>query len=441
VRDVKTVHPELEELAAFGHGRLQPDEQARVARHVAECETCCQALRDMPDDTLVERLRRGESARDTSRAQADLSTCAFRPSAADGSDSHAPPPELLDHPRYRIVKLHGAGGMGVVYQAEHKLMERQVALKVISRQLTSEPAAVERFRLEVKAAARLAHRNIVAAHDAEKAGDFHFLVMEFVDGISLARQVEAKGPLSVLQACNVVRQAALGLQHAFECGMVHRDIKPQNLMLTRSGHVKILDFGLARLAREREPVSVDSAGDAIANAATQLTASGALLGAPDYIAPEQITDSRLADVRSDIYSLGCTMYFLLAGRVPFPESSVFDKLNSHMERAPKPLAKLRRDLPTEVARIVARMMAKDPSRRFQSPVEVAQALAPFAKPSSHSAGAAPAATSTAHDLNAAVPDLAAPLLRELAGGARAARRGWHRSSIRPSRGLLAPPAL
>ncbi len=141
------------------------------------------------------------------------------------------------------------GGMGAVYKAEHRMMERLVALKVISRSFTANPQAVERFRREVKAAAKLSHANIVTAHDAEQAGDLHFLVMEFVDGVGLDRLIARQGKPTISQACGLIRQAALGLQHAHEKGMVHRDIKPANLMVTRKGQVKILDFGLARLAR------------------------------------------------------------------------------------------------------------------------------------------------------------------------------------------------
>jgi serine/threonine protein kinase len=145
------------------------------------------------------------------------------------------PPALADHPRYRLVKLLGAGGMGAVYLAEHRVMQRPVALKVISRDLMADPNAVERFQREVRTAARLAHVNIVTAHDAEQAGDTHFLVMEYVEGIDLAQVIQRRGPLPVPFACNYVRQAALGLQHGHEQGMVHRDIKPQNLMLTPKG--------------------------------------------------------------------------------------------------------------------------------------------------------------------------------------------------------------
>ena len=164
------------------------------------------------------------------------------------------PAELADHPRYRIVKRLGSGGMGTVYLAEHRLMDRSVALKVIRRDLLGNETLVERFRREVRAAARLAlHPNIVAAYDAEQAGETHFLVMEFVEGVDLAQLVKTEGPLPCILACQAVKQAAEGLEHAFQRGMVHRDIKPQNLMRTPDGQVKILDFGLARFANEVLP--------------------------------------------------------------------------------------------------------------------------------------------------------------------------------------------
>ena len=174
----------------------------------------------------------------------------------DSSETPEPeiPAELVGHPRYRIVKRLGSGGMGTVYLAEHRLMDRSVALKVIRRDLLGNEALVERFRREVRAAARLGlHPNIVAAYDAEQAADSHFLVMEFVEGVDLAHLVKRQGPLPCALACQAVKQAAEGLEHAFQRGMVHRDIKPQNLMCTPDGQVKILDFGLARFASEALP--------------------------------------------------------------------------------------------------------------------------------------------------------------------------------------------
>jgi hypothetical protein len=246
-------------------------------------------------------------------------------------------------------------------------MERVVALKVISRSLTDRPELAARFRQEVKAAARLSHPNIVTAHDAEQAGDLHFLVMEYVEGQGLDRLVEGQGPLPVAQACDYVRQASLGLQHAFERGMVHRDIKPHNLMLTPEGQVKVLDFGLARFASESRPPG-------------GLTEAGQVVGTPDYMAPEQALDARQADVRADIYSLGCTLYHLLTGRVPFPDGTAFQKLLAHQQQTPAPVTQFRSDVPPALLGVLDRMLARDPARRYQTPDEVAAALAPFTEP-------------------------------------------------------------
>ncbi len=277
------------------------------------------------------------------------------------------PPALADHPRYRVVRLLGQGGMGAVYLAEHRHMERPVALKVISPDLVGNPDAVRRFRQEVTAAARLSpHPNVVAVYDADQVGDLHFLVMEYVEGQSLADYLRVRGPLPAAEACDYVRQAALGLQHAADQGMVHRDVKPHNLMRTPQGQIKVLDFGLARCGRETE------------KARTQLTQQGVLMGTADYMAPEQASDSRAADGRADVYSLGCTLYHLLTGRVPFPEGSTVDKIIKHAVEPPTPVALLRTDLSPGLAQVIEKMMAKPIKQRFQSPGLAAEALAPFA---------------------------------------------------------------
>jgi serine/threonine protein kinase len=256
--------------------------------------------------------------------------------------------------------------MGSVYLAEHRHMERHVALKVISPEMINNADAVRRFRQEVTAAARLGpHANIVAVHDAEQAGDLHFLVMEFVEGQCLADYLRTRGPLPIAEACDYVRQAALGLQHAHQQGMIHRDIKPHNLMRTPQGQVKVLDFGLARCGRETDKPR------------TQLTQQGVLMGTADYMAPEQANDSRVADIRADIYSLGCTLYHLLTGRVPFPDGGTVDKIIKHAVEQPTPVGALRRDLPLGVVRVVEKMMAKNVEQRYQTPAEVAEALAPW----------------------------------------------------------------
>ncbi|HKM52513.1 MAG TPA: protein kinase, partial [Isosphaeraceae bacterium] len=211
--------------------------------------------------------------------------------------------------------------------------------------------------------------NIVAAYSAFRLGESIVFAMEYVSGDDLARLVKAKGPLSVAHATNFVYQAALGLEHAHEKGMVHRDVKPSNLMLCRQGDravVKILDFGLAKASKE-QPLDHG------------LTREGQMLGTPDYVAPEQTLDAQKADIRADIYSLGCTLYFLLSGNPPFQGSSLFEVLQAHHSIEARPLSQVRADVPMELASLVARMMAKAPDARFQTPAEVASALVPFFK--------------------------------------------------------------
>jgi hypothetical protein len=381
--DVERAHPSPERLTAFAQGRLDERELAQLSSHLGGCAECRQTVEGVADDTLISLLRSAaEQTRERAASPAEAVTLSPPEQAQSGADL---PAELAHHPRYRVQELLGVGGMGSVYKAEHLLMERPVALKIISHGLTREPALVDRFRREVKAAGRLKHPNIVLAHDAEQAGDWHFLVMEYVEGKSLARVVAEQGPLPVAQVCHYIHQAALGLQHAHERGMVHRDIKPHNLMLTPEGQVKILDFGLARFAMETVPAGsrlaapantlpADSDGKADSGPLTQV---GTVMGTPEYLAPEQSTDARTADIRADIYSLGCTLYHLLAGYPPFPQGTVIDKVMAHVERTPQPLSEIRQDVPPELARLINRMMAKDPAQRYQTPAEVAAALAPF----------------------------------------------------------------
>jgi Tol biopolymer transport system component len=385
--DADPTHPDPDRLTAFSLGRLDDADSAQVERHLAGCGACRDLAAAAGDDSLVSLLRSAGGQPgptevipgDTPRA-ASVQDATTADAGAAGPASAGVPAELAGHPRYRVLGLLGVGGMGAVYKAEHQLMERPVALKVINRVLLDNPATVERFRREVKAAARLSHPNIVTAHDAEQAGDVHFLVMEYVEGQSLARLVAEGGPLPVREACAYVRQAALGLQHAHEQGMVHRDIKPANLMLTPSGQVKVLDFGLARFAMESGPALAEAAAETgpAPGESGSLTQAGMVMGTPDYIAPEQARDAHAADVRADIYSLGCTLYDLLAGHAPFPEGTAVEKVLAHAEGKPRPLAAVRKEVPARLARVVEKMMAKDPGHRYQTPAEVAQALEPFA---------------------------------------------------------------
>ena len=287
----------------------------------------------------------------------------FRESASKPLESV--PAFLIDHPRYRVERLLGSGGMGSVYLAEHRVLERSVALKVINPDLLSDPGMVERFRSEAKAAARLSHPNVVTVYDAETAGQGHFLVMEYVPGTDLARMVVERGPLPIAAACDYIRQAALGLQHAHEHGMVHRDITPRNLMLTADGRVKVLDFGLAYFVSEAKK------GD-------HLAAPRLLLGSIDYMAPEQAADPHSADIRADVYSLGCTLHFLLTGQPLFPQGTLSEKIESHAKHRPSAVSDLRDDAPPELIATLSRMLAKSPGDRYQTPREVAAALAPLA---------------------------------------------------------------
>jgi serine/threonine protein kinase len=237
----------------------------------------------------------------------------------------------------------------------------------------SRPAILDRFLREIRSAARLHHPNIVTAYAALRLGESLLLAMEYVDGLDLARIVKANGPLPVAHACNYIHQAALGLQHAHEHGMVHRDIKPANLILARAGGrdqravVKVLDFGLAKVTLEGQRDS-------------ELTREGQMLGTPDYIAPEQIRDAQSADTRADIYSLGCTLYYLLTAKAPFKGANLWDIYQAHLSMDAAPLNLARPEVPVELAALVAKMMAKEPGRRFREPKEVAHALKQFFKP-------------------------------------------------------------
>jgi serine/threonine protein kinase len=257
---------------------------------------------------------------------------------------------------YRLDKFVGGGGMGAVFRALDTTLDRVVAVKVLSRQQSNDDEMLRRFRNEAQSAARLDHENIGRVHAVGSDAGWHYIVFEYIDGTNLRDLVAQVGPMSVGRAIDVGIQVAEALEHACQRDVVHRDIKPSNIIITPAGRARVVDMGLARLHQ----VAHDH----------DLTVSGVTLGTFDYISPEQARDPRSADVRSDLYSLGCTMFFMLTGRAPFAEGTMVQKLLKHQHDAPPALVGLRPDVPEKVAAVVRRLMAKDPDDRFQRPSDL-----------------------------------------------------------------------
>lgn len=417
--------PRPDELLAFVVGQT-PDEEARlIAEHLDECTACEQTATSIEKrpDAFIARLKQplGDESylREAEFVNVAEAVAAWErePSSLDG-ERRAINIDAEQIGQYRLLEKLGQGGMGAVYKALHVRLEKIVALKILPRERIENAAAVKRFDREMKAVGRLNHPHIVRAMDAGEADGWHFLVMEYVEGVDLSRLMRSRGPLPIDAACEIVRQAALGLQHAYEHGLVHRDIKPSNLMLevppasgerrlwetdidstgkgagaggsipsasipsasipsasiqkadaSRSPVVKILDLGLALLGEGHEPFETD------------LTGAGQMMGTLDYMAPEQGDDSHEVDIRADIYSLGATLYKLLAGEAIYhgPNcQSPLQKMRALAGEPAPPIQSRRADVPDELAAIVHRMIAKDPRLRFQTPAEVAAALGPWA---------------------------------------------------------------
>ena len=397
-------HPSPAQLVAFGQGRLSIAAAEDVERHLSGCDTCCTSMLNMTcDDQLAELARAVHANRETgedtgesslamtqneSRSNPGMSSGfanaekASQPLSPRGVDHHIPV-ELRNHARYGLRRVLGRGGMGVVWLAEHLMMQRLVAVKVIGSKFTAERSTVARFYQEVRAAAKLRHPNIVTAFDAEQAGDLHFLVMEYIDGLSLSEHVQKNGPLPIDMARDVIRHVCAGLGYAHRQGMIHRDIKPQNLMLGRDGIVRILDFGLARLTTYDAPVSLT------AKTEVRLTGVGMVLGTPDYMSPEQATDAGSVDARTDIYSLGCTLFFLLTGRAPFEGCSFEEMLISGIRTRMAAVRELRPDVPASLVRLIEKMTAENPNDRAQSAEDVIRELDAAHKTVSHSDGSRP----------------------------------------------------
>lgn len=405
-----------EALRDYALGKLPDDVSQQVADHLAECWDCenTVASLDAASDTVVgflkmsrrespftneagyqralrsvQPLDQPEAAAAELDQQASANDAASRQHSEDGAE-----PSITDDGAvvrdYRLVEKLGEGGMGAVFKAIHTKLNRVVALKVLSAHRMRDRDAVARFEREMKAVGQLDHPAIVRATDAGEIDGTWFLAMEFIDGLNLAQLSDANGPLPIADACELVCQAAIGLQYVHEQGMVHRDIKPSNLILAGVGDnhteeksqdaagsvrrpssatVKILDLGLALVGGLHGTVD-------------ELTTVGQLMGTLDYMAPEQGDDSHDVDIRADIYSVGATLYKLLAGRAPYsgPKlKSPLQKLKALATEDVSPIRDHRADVPEELAEIVHRMLARHPDQRYATPAEVAESLQPFAE--------------------------------------------------------------
>ena len=254
---------------------------------------------------------------------------------------------------YRLDAFIGGGGMGAVFRALDTTLDRTVAVKVLARRQSDDEETLRRFRNEAQSAARLDHENIGRVHAVGSDGEWHYIVFEYIEGTNIRDLVREQGPFSPAQTIDVAIQVADALEHASRREVVHRDIKPSNIVITPAGRPRIVDMGLARLHQV--------AGD------DDLTMSGVTLGTFDYISPEQARDPRAADVRSDLYSLGCTMFYMLVGRAPFADGTMVQKLLQHQQDEPPAIDEIRTDVPRRLAAIIERLMAKDPLDRYQRP--------------------------------------------------------------------------
>ena len=351
-------------LLGIGLGTRQVSQRinAEKAREAAEAI----AERQRAEITLRETQRiNAEKAREAAEAIAERQRAEIALRETEAAYSLLVETILRQIGNYELEEKLGQGGMGVVFKARQVKLNRLVAIKVLPDSRLQDKAAIGRFEREKAAIGKLGHSNIIQAYDAGEFNGIHFLVMEYVDGIALSEVVRRVGPVSVPDACEIACQAARGLQHAHERGIVHRDVKPSNLMVTRSGVVKVLDLGLALLRHDR----------------TELTMSGQIMGTLDYMAPEQLRDSHNIDHRADIYALGALLYTLLAGATPYGATayrSPIDKIDSIIRDSVHPITDLRTDIPERLQAVTEQMLAKDPANRFNKAQDVAGELAQYA---------------------------------------------------------------
>ncbi|TWT91588.1 bifunctional serine/threonine-protein kinase/formylglycine-generating enzyme family protein [Stieleria varia] len=405
----KNTCPPLAELERYAVGDLRDDDTTRVSTHLDECIPCGETVDSFHDssDTFfdafrnldpqiefleepeliqgIDRLRssmpRASASEtpgpDVSKQLADFPDRSTMASSVRGGRETVETP--LDRSRqlgpYQIVAKLGQGGMGAVYKAIHTHLGKTVAIKVLSSTRVDDRQAIERFKREMKAIGRVQHPNVVIAYDGGQIGNEYFIVMEYVEGVDISKLVRRHGKLPSAVACEIIRQAAIGLQHAHEMGLIHRDIKPSNLILDRAGVVKVLDLGLARIESDLSSASVKK------QTGQELTATGNAMGTFGYMSPEQALDSSRIDQRADLYSLGATLYKLLAGTLPFPTEK-FDTTGKMLvaiaTHEPPSLRTARPELPIELIRLVDQMLAKEAGDRVETAAEFSIRLTPFA---------------------------------------------------------------
>lgn len=363
----------------YTEGRLENADATELQQHLNSCTACSRLLQDLSAESVPASRDPGDTiALDKSANKSDDGDFQLGsdPTPLDGLTTKR---RRKDTPifaegqligKYRIIKLVGKGGMGQVFQARHAKLDRIVALKTLTQAHVPLPESLERFEREMKAVARLDHPNIVRAFDADETDGVHYFVMEYLEGESVAKILKTSGAMPVAEACLLAQQVAIGLSHIHEHKLIHRDIKPANLIVTPDGTVKILDLGLALLN--------DNTLDA-----SDLTTSGLVIGTPDFMACEQLEDMRTVDIRADIYSLGATLYALLAGHGPFAGNayqSTLKKIAAMATKDPPPITKHRDDIPAALETVLEKMLQKEPEDRYQSPDEVITALQPFVDP-------------------------------------------------------------
>lgn len=368
-----TTCPSADQLRAYSLGQLSAADSDDLFEHLRDCASCQGEIETVGDaeDSLITSLRQGdgESAWDREPNCQQAVAKALGALSLAGGDPAADNDFLpASFGEYDIVRPLGRGGMGSVYLAQHTKLGRQVAIKVLAGHRLADRRMRDRFDAEMRAVGRLSHPNIVTAHDAREVEGTAVLVTEFIDGLDLGQLLQRTGSLPSADACEIMRQVAVALEYTHQQGFVHRDVKPSNVMLSYDSEVKLLDLGLARFQYEQP------------DDGPEITGTGQAMGTADYVAPEQVTDSRSVDIRADIYSLGCTLFKLLTGHAPFADQAhvtPFAKMTAHVSTPPPRLSECLSDVPAALAKLVDSMLSKDPAMRPQSPREVADALSNF----------------------------------------------------------------